>query len=472
MRLQSLRLDATRYRLDVAVVAVGIAYMLVTGWAMVNMEYETWGALVAIPFIVAVMVPTIHHAFRDHVAIARIAYVGLAAKVLGTFARYWVAFDAYGGAADAQAYHDLGSIYAGQIRSGDVPPWTIVPTGQGTEFIQHLTGTIYTFVGSSKLAGFMWFSAIGFGGVLLCIKAAIIAVPTLSHTRYALLCCLSPSLVFWPSSIGKEAWMSLVLGALCYGTARLFAGRGLLRPLLWTTAGAVGALLVRPHIAAVWVGAAVAAAAWSVIGSRTDRSTGRSTNVALMVVGLAGLTAVARVAIKFLGDLSRTEGTESVSSQLNNAFDLTLKRTAGGGSEFVPPSVASPLDYPLAVLRTLTRPLLNEVTGLSTLLPALETTAIIILAVVGVRRLMSLPGMLRRSPFTVFHVLIVVLGALAYSSFSNLAILVRQRSLLMPSLLFILCLPLYFTPNRPGPSSQAQGLDQASQHGRAARVNA
>ena len=56
--------------------------------------------------------------------------------------------------------------------------------------------------------------------------------------------------------------------------------------------------------------------------------------------------------------------------------------------------------------------------------------------------------MLRRSPFTVLHVLVVVMGALAYTSFSNLAILVRQRSLLMPSLLFLLCLPP-LTSHRP-----------------------
>ena len=460
MRLQSLRLDASKLRhLDLVVVAVGIAYMLAAGWAMVNLEYEIWGAFIAMPLIAAVMVPVIHFSFRDRPAIARIAYVGLAAKAAGTLARYWVAFDAYGGAADAQAYHDLGSIYAERIRSGEVPPWGLIPHGQGTQFIQHLTGALYTFAGSSKLAGFMWFSALGFGGVLLCIKAAVIAVPTLSHQRYAVLCCLSPSLVFWPSSVGKEAWMSLSLGLICYGSARLFSSGQLVRPLGWAVAGAVGALAVRPHIAAVWVGAAVVAAIWSITGARTDRSLSRSTSLMLLAVGLAGLALVARIALRFLGDLGGpdVEGTaQSVGSQLNNAFDLTLQRTAGGGSEFVPPSVASPLDYPAAVLRTLTRPLLHEVTGLSTLLPALETTAVLVLAAFGFRRLMSLPGMLRRSPLTLFHVLVLVIGALAYSSFSNLAILVRQRSLLMPSLLFVLCLPPHTARVHPSPAAAPQ----------------
>ena len=446
MRLQSLRLDPARYRhFDLLIVGTGLAYLLLAGWAMANLRYDVWGVLVAMPLITAVLVPVVHYTFRDQPTLARIAYVGLLAKACGTFARYWVAFDAYGGAADAQAYHDFGRIYGEKLRTGAVPPWGLVPHGQGTRFIEHLTGAVYALTGASKLGGFMWFSAIGFCGVLLCIKAATIAAPHLSIERYALLCCFSPSLVFWPSSVGKEAWMSMSLGLLTYGAARLFATPQFLRPLAWAAAGAVGALVVRPHIAAVWLGAAVTAAVWSVVGSRTGRSNSRAVGAMVLAAGVVGLVIVGRIALQFL---SQNDEAESLSAQLNNAFDLTLRRTAGGGSEFVPPSVASPLDYPFAVLRTLTRPLPFEVTGLSTLLPALETTAIILLALFGFRRLMSLPSMLRRSPFTVMHLLVVVMGALAYTSFSNLAILVRQRSLLMPSLLFLLCLPPLTAPDR------------------------
>ncbi|MDO8362924.1 MAG: hypothetical protein Q7V88_08500 [Actinomycetota bacterium] len=444
MRLQSLHLDVARFRhLDLMVGLAGLGYMLAAAWAMQNVSYDIWGAFVAAPLIAAVMIPIIHATFRRQPALRRIAYAGLAAKGLGTLARYWVAFDAYGGAADAQAYHDKGRLIAGQIRGGEVALWSLIPHGQGTRFLESLNGTLYTLVGSSKLAGFMWFSALGFGGVLLCIKAACLAAPKASLERYALLCCLSPSLVFWPSSLGKESWMSLSFGLLAYGSARLFSTRQFVRPLTYVAAGTAGGVFVRPHIAAVWVGAAVTAAVWSAVGTRTDRSNSRATAAVVMAIGVAGLVLVGRIALQFLGE---NETSDSVGSQIDNAFDRTLRRTSGGGSQFVPSAIESPLDYPLSVLRTLTRPLPHEVTGISTLLPALETTAIIVLAVVGARRLASLPGMLRRSPFTVFHLLVVVTGALAYSSFSNLAILVRQRSLLMPSLLFLLCLPPYVRP--------------------------
>ncbi|MDO9176264.1 MAG: hypothetical protein Q7V62_15760, partial [Actinomycetota bacterium] len=138
MRLQSLRLDPARFRhLELVVLAVAASYLLIAAWAMTNMRYDFWGVFLAMPIIAAVMLPLIHAMFRDQPTIARIAYAGLAAKACGTFARYWVAFDAYGGAADAQAYHNFGRVYAEKLRNGDVPPWGLLPHGQGTRFVEH-----------------------------------------------------------------------------------------------------------------------------------------------------------------------------------------------------------------------------------------------------------------------------------------------------------------------------------------------
>ncbi len=424
------------FRVEVAaVVAVGALYVIGSGWAMANTSYDIWGALRAAPLIAAVMVPLIHVSMRRQPHLVKIVYLGLALKAGGTVARYWVAFDAYGGAADAQSYHDAGRIYAQQIRDGQVGPWSIVPHGTGTEFVRHLTGTLYTVVGSSKLGGFLWFSALGYVGVILCIKAADYFPQWVDARRYAWLCCLSPSLVFWPSSIGKESWMMLSLGLVVYGAARLFATRQFARPILYLAAGTVAAGIVRPHMATVWVGAGVAGVVWSAFTVRTGRGNSRGAAIAAAGVGVVGLIVVGRVALRFLPS---SQNDVSIGDQINTALDATLRRTSGGGSEFTPPSVASPLDYPVAVLRTITRPLPYEVRGLSTLLPAVETAAIIVLALVGISRMAALPSVLRRSPLTVMHLLIMVATALAYTSFSNLAILVRQRSLLMPSLLFLL----------------------------------
>ena len=456
MRLEAPRLElAGMPARDIAVIAAGAVYLAAFGWATINQPFDVWGAFVALPIVATIGVVAVRMLFRGDPMLIRIALLGLAIKIAGTFVRYWVTFDAYGGLADSAGYHEAGKHIAGDIRSFVVGPWRLIPHGRGTEFIESLTGTLYTFVGSSRLAGFLWFSMFGFIGVLLFVKAATIAAPTYSIHRYAFFCAISPSLAFWPSSIGKEAWMSLSLGVLTYGVARLFAGRALVPSLVYAIGGAVCAAAVRPHIAAVWVGAAAVAAVWAVLGRRADRARSRGSAVVVVVAGLVGLVVVGRLALRFL----QVDESESLSGQVSSVFESVTNRTAQGGSEFTPPSIASPLDYPAAVLRTITRPLPQEVTGLSSLLPALETTAIIVLVLVGLHRWRSLPGLLRRSPYTVFNVLVVIIGALAYSTFSNLAILVRQRSLLMPSILLLLCMPVY---RRARPAAPARREPEAT----------
>jgi hypothetical protein len=42
---------------EAGVVAAGAAYLLVLGWAMQNLSYDIWGALVIVPVLVALSAP-------------------------------------------------------------------------------------------------------------------------------------------------------------------------------------------------------------------------------------------------------------------------------------------------------------------------------------------------------------------------------------------------------------------------------
>ena len=102
------------YEVQVGViVAAGMAYVVGLGWAMANLSYDLWGALVAVPLIALVMVPLVARIFRSDRTIARVAYAGLALKLGGTIARYWVAFDAYGGEAGAEVVFTDASLAYG-----------------------------------------------------------------------------------------------------------------------------------------------------------------------------------------------------------------------------------------------------------------------------------------------------------------------------------------------------------------------
>jgi hypothetical protein len=105
--------------------------------------------------------------------------------------------------------------------------------------------------------------------------------------------------------------------------------------------------------------------------------------------------------------------------------------------------IAGPQDYPVAIVRTLTRPLLMEAGSVAELLPALEMTALLMLAVVSWRRVVNLPVVMLRTPYLVLAVVVLVMFGIAFTSVGNLALLTRQRSLVMPLLLLPCCLPAW-----------------------------
>lgn len=438
------------------VLAGGTIYVLLAGWMMAATPYDTWGVAVALPFIVAIGAAVAHHTFRRPMQhLRRAAMVGLAAKLAGTLARYWVANEAYGGSADSNIYHDAGRLIAGNFHDGYVSITGLIPHTRGTLFIHELTGFLYAFAGSSKLAGFMWFALMGYVGVVLCVKAATVAIPGLNTMRYAWLCFLAPSLVFWPSSIGKEAVISLTLGTLTMGTALLFQGGRTKHALAWIVAGAGLSAMIRPHMAAIWLGAMLLAL---VVGLVTDRTTtgahqGRFRMALVGLGALATLVLVGRAAVNYLAP--STEDMGSVTTQVSDLLSMAEARTGQGGSAFTPVVVSSPLDYPEAIWRTLTRPLLYEADRLTTLLPALEMTTFVALLAVNWQRLAAIPRLLTRNPFVLFNMLILLMFGLAFSTFGNLALLVRQRSLVMPAMLLLPCLPLLRRePNRDGLPSE------------------
>jgi len=425
---------------SVVVVACGLGYMVATGWLMTVSSYDIWGVFIAAPAMAWIAVRAVQRVLdRDLEVLQKAALTGLVAKAAGTLARYWVANDAYGGSADASAYHKAGKVLAGQLYDGKRSIIEMIPHTQGTDFITELTGLLYSLVGSSRLAAFFWFGLLGYLGVLLTVKAVCLAVPGLDMMRYAWLCFLMPSIVFWPSSIGKEAWLTLTIGAITLGVARVFSRRVRVG-LAWMTVGAVGTAMVRPHLALIAFAGLVLAALFAVFGPRIGEVSrrGRPVIIAVTLIGLVGLTVLGRLTLEFLNP---EEGeSASISSQVTSILDTTGQRTSGGGSAFQPVDIAGPLDYPEAIVRTLTRPLLYEATSIATLLPALEMTFYVGLCVLGWRRLVRIPKVMLRSPFTVYAVTVLLLFGLGWASFGNLAILVRQRSLVMPFLLVLPCL--------------------------------
>ena len=109
-----------------------------------------------------------------------------------------------------------------------------VPELVGTEFIRLVTGVVYIATGPTKFGGFVVFGWLGFWGLYCFYRAFRIAFPAGDHRRYAILLFFLPSLLYWPSSIGKESWMLFTLGIVAYGAALVLTYRPHGYLVLWS----------------------------------------------------------------------------------------------------------------------------------------------------------------------------------------------------------------------------------------------
>ena len=421
----------------------GTLYLLVLGVAMTRLSYDIWGAFVVGPIILVVSLPILARVFNGpDRTLFWIAVAGLFAKIGAAMIFYWVAFDAYGGAADPARYHAAGRVIASNIRDGLVSPMDMLPRSQGTPFIEELTGLLYAVFGSSLLGGFMLYAWMSFWGAVLYVRAAMLAVPGLFERQYAALVFLLPSIVLWSSTTGKEAPMMLFLGLTSYGIARLSVGRWAGWSIPIVAMGAIPAAMIRPHFSAMWIGAMVLALIAKVVASSVGTgSLKRLGGVFVALLAVVGLVFAAQVTLRYLDPSGEESGDAALSDRVTTIFEKTEKNTTTGGSRIEPVSISGPQDWPIAIVRTLTRPLPNEARSFAEMLPAAEMTVLFLLAIASWRRLANLPAMLRRCPYVVFAVSVLVVFGLAWASFGNLGLLVRQRSLVTPLLVLLLCLP-------------------------------
>jgi hypothetical protein len=336
---------------------------------------------------------------------------------------------------------------ATDVWAGRANFFSIFPGGTGTQTTEGVTALIYTLTGTSKMGAFVVFGFLGFVGTAFFIKAACIAIPGLMRRRYAVLCVLAPSLVYWPSSIGKDALLIFLLGIATYGIAQLLAEAAVIGPLVTVGASLGAAAAIRPHMVGIWLAGAFPALIVATLrgrdpwGVRSTRSIDRAILAPVIVVAAIGLVLVSLATVRYL-DPGATGGDETPSeSSITSILDETTRRTVQAGSAFQPPSISNPATWPYASIRTLTRPLPIEVRGAGQIFVALETLVFMGLCLAAWRRVINVPKLIFTSSYMAFAMTAMFLGGLAFTSFANLAVLARQRSIVVPFMLLIVCVP-------------------------------
>jgi hypothetical protein len=423
---------------EAAAVIVGLGFLGALAWSMTNYSYDIWGAALLAPIYGLIGFVLLRRMFRYELNPVAVALSwGMVIKLLGAFARYWVGFEAYDGSIDAGRYHAFAREQATEIWSGERPWLDAIPSGTGTEFVDEFAAFVYTLTGTSQLGGFVTFSFLAFIGIACFVKAAHIAIPGLATKKYAWLCVLAPSLVYWPSSIGKEAVVICGLGVGSYGIARLLVDRAWFSAISIMIIGLGFTGLIRPHMAGIWVAATLPGLVLAVVlGARAPgRSRGRFGIVVVLGIAAAVFGVIATLTIRFLQPPGDDTGS------VTNIIEETARRTSQAGSNFTPPSVSNPLNWPYAIIRTITRPLPMEASGLAQLVSAAEMLALLALIAISWKRFRRLPKLMFTNPYVLFAVAAISLAGLAYTSFANLGVLTRQKSLIFPLLALLACLP-------------------------------
>jgi hypothetical protein len=418
------------------VVGVALAAVLVLAVLLVAAAGgpDASGALLVGPILFLVSLPVFSRRARleGDRRLFWLLVLALLAKFIGSVVRYYVAFDVYGGVADAAGYHDAGVRIAERFGAGNFE--TGLDSLSDTNFIRFLTGVVYSFTGPTGLGGFFVFSWLGFWGLYFFYRAFRVAVPEGRSWGYAKLVFFVPTLVFWPSSIGKEAWMTFALGIAAIGAARILSGRTW-RGLVVAGIGLWAAAIVRPHVAGLL---AVGLAAGYLF--RRPRRELRVLAPVSKAFGLAALVVVAFLLVGQTDDFLRRAAFQTEGG-VTAVLRQTTERTDVGGSKFAPSILESPARAPVAVITVLYRPFLFEVHNVQALAASLETTFLLVLSVVRWQWILSAIRSIRRQPYVAMALMYTGIFIVAFSGFANFGLLARERAQLLPLALVLLCVP-------------------------------
>ena len=387
------------------------------------------GFVLAILFLIAVGWVGGRLAGREERAwLPRIVTWAYAAKLVGAFARYYMVTVLYE-TGDSLRYHEVGSGFANVWRGFVVPVSTA--GNPGTGMTEVITGFLYAPYTPSVLGGFIIFATISFAGQLLFYAAFRRWFDTDKKKLYAKAVLFLPSLVFWPSSIGKDALMVFFLGLTTYGASRLLQ-RYEFSSLLFIVPGLALAAGIRSHVAGIMGLAIVLALLLGKTPRKLQGSPKRAIMLGLSVVGAAAVLAI--FASSFSVSLEGGSGTQDPTAFLEDVSE----QTAQGGSEITGGAVASPSQIPLATLTVLFRPLIHEGRSAQVLLSAMEGTTLLLITIWKLPTMWRNRRLLREKPVVLLAFFYTGGFIIGFSAILNLGILARQRVQVLPLFLALL----------------------------------
>jgi 4-amino-4-deoxy-L-arabinose transferase-like glycosyltransferase len=249
------------------------------------------------------------------------------------------------------------------------------------------------------------------------------------------------------------------LGLAAFGAAKLLNER-VLPGLLLAGIGIGLAALVRAPIAVV-LGAGV------VVGGALRRPSHhlRELGPIAKLVTLVVLGALALALAITLQDYLGRSGFEDAS--VDTLVQESTRVTGTGGSEFTPTALTNPAGAPLAIVTVLFRPFLYEAGTAEAVGTSIEATILLLLCVVRLRSFLAAFRSIRRVPYVAVVVVYVAGSIVALSAVANFGIIARQRTLLYPMFLVLMCFEARRRRTEPTPERAVVEVPRATVGARA-----
>ena len=399
--------------------AVGFGVLGATGRAD-----SLLGAIV-VPVLFVIAVLAINKWIRPVIGadIASVFIAGFGIRLVAAVPRFL-------GGADAPIYQREGVRIAAELKALNFG----VDTGRsipGTGTIRYLSGVVNVVTASNYITTFLLFASVAFIGQCFLLFALRRSLNTRQFRFLTVLTMLSPTLAFWPSSIGKESITLLGIGLASYGAMLLYGRRWTGVPPVLLGAFAIG--MVRPHVALITLVAILVG-----LLARRAQTRGRMlTHLAVLLIVIVGSMIMAGAS----ADLFGLESFDGV-SDVNAALDFAQARTSQDSAQFVAARVSRPLDYPWAFVTVLFRPFPWEANSVAATISGVESVVLAGLLLAAVPGLISSAGQFLQRGQLLFSVAFTAVFVFLFSAIGNFGILSRQRAQVAPFVLVFVAIGL------------------------------
>ncbi|MGA2837454.1 MAG: hypothetical protein ABSF84_12735 [Acidimicrobiales bacterium] len=365
----------------------------------------------------------------------KVLTISLILHLVASPAQIYVVDHFYHGIADWIRYDQQGSLLAPNFRAFNFTlagsnVHAIVNDGSVSIF----TGVVMAIVGVNQLAAFLVFSWLSFVGTIFFYRAFTTTFPgpAVGHRRYAYLVFFLPSTIFWTADVSKEAIMTVSLGLVALGCAKVLVhAPGGFRLL---TLGVLAGALIRPNELLVILGGFAVALMIRPQPVGPGRNTLKRLGGLVFMAALLGVSVFITLHYFKLGRGSG--GSLSLSSTNRNNQGTGL----GHGSSGLGYS-SNPLRWPIDAYTVLFDPLPFNAHGAGEYAAALENTVILGVIIASYRQLRILPRTAFARPYVMMCLVYSIGFIYAFAALGNLGLIYRERVMLLPFLMVLLAIP-------------------------------